>query len=811
MRPFTALAAGVALLLAGVVFWASLHTTKEEEPGWLRYREGRQPVVGLADAERLRSQYELWKEVAVHRHHVDLVGTNQLDNPGLASGWVRLDMDSQTIESEVYGMAEVPFDLWFVDNHSAPGASALADVDDAQLRVGTYTFQDGVASLEASAKELVDQRFEIDLMVATPLGVAPNERMLLYGTPSLFQRLHALEQRLEHEAQAQSERLLALGAVAFQTGGVATGFPGVFTDLVTEGEDLFFNETFAGNGRTCGTCHFAANNFTIDTDLIASLPPTDPLFLAEFSKPHIFGSQENLDKNGNPRRFENPALMRAFGLIVENLDGFGDLENRFTMRSVPHNVGMSVSVTRPPGSISFPDGPDERTGWSGDGSPFGLFACDGPVEVEVGGSPGGSSILVRGTTRSFALGAVIQHFPKTMDRDFCKPEPDFRLPTDAELDAFQAFFFGLGRDSELNLASGAPDELILADADAEAGKVLFRDPAASGNTITCNNCHTNAGANAAFAGNTNFNFDTNVEEFLQNRINDPNFTVVGEPRPVDGGFGLNPSGDFTALIPGPGNGNENFGDGTFNTVSVVEAADSAPFFHANTAFTVEESIEFYASPEFAQNFSPILLNPNQVDQVAAFMRAINALDNIEELARPRALKAIDAINISDPNANDVIHFLLEVAIADTQDAMEVLNASGLHNTRRHARQRREAAASGQAPLRPGPEPASAGLGPHREDQRRPDAPGQRRRDHSCEPVGLPVGCHLYDGGGRCVLPRPAGEFRYGGGRERLRRPPTPNGAGARPAPGSTASTAVEPSVKNTSSTRPPPAVVPAPV
>ncbi|TKB80929.1 MAG: hypothetical protein E8D45_02180 [Nitrospira sp.] len=35
------------------------------------------------------------------------------------------------------------------------------------------------------------------------------------------------------------------------------------TDLVSKGREIFFNETFKGNGRTCGTCHPAENNFTI--------------------------------------------------------------------------------------------------------------------------------------------------------------------------------------------------------------------------------------------------------------------------------------------------------------------------------------------------------------------------------------------------------------------------------------------------------------------------------------------------------------------------------------------------------------------
>ena len=36
--------------------------------------------------------------------------------------------------------------------------------------------------------------------------------------------------------------------------------------------------------------------------------------------------------------FENPVLMRQFGLILENQDGFDDLATNFNMRGVPHTL-----------------------------------------------------------------------------------------------------------------------------------------------------------------------------------------------------------------------------------------------------------------------------------------------------------------------------------------------------------------------------------------------------------------------------------------------------------------------------------------
>ena len=189
--------------------------------------------------------------------------------------------------------------------------------------------------------------------------------------------------------------VLALGLTAIAACS-PTVPPNPQAELIEKGRKLFFSETFDGNGRTCGTCHPASNNFTLDPAFIAQLSNDDPLFVAE-NNPALSES------------FENPRLMRKFGLIVENLDGFDDLENEFTMRGIPHTLGLTQSV-------DSPEGP--RTGWSGDGAPG------------------------DGSLRAFATGAVIQHFPKTVQR---VPGQDFRLPTDGELDAMEAFQLSLGR------------------------------------------------------------------------------------------------------------------------------------------------------------------------------------------------------------------------------------------------------------------------------------------------------------------------------------------------------------------------------
>ena len=374
--------------------------------------------------------------------------------------------------------------------------------------------------------------------------------------------------------------------------------------LIAKGRDIFFNETFNGNGRTCGTCHPAENNFTIDKKFIATLPDDDPLFVAEFL-PEL--------KND----FEKPPLMRGFGLILENLDGFDDLPNVFNMRGVPFTLALNTS-------IESRDGP--RLGWSGDGSPL------------------------DGSLRAFAIGAVIQHFTLTTDRI---PGVDFRLPTEEELDALEAFQASLGRQQELELP------LPLKSSLATRGQEIFND-AASGK---CFGCHVNAGANGSPVifgeGAGNLNFDTGVEV-----LPDQPADLSGEFVPPDDGFGTP-------------------GDGTFNTPSIVEAADTGPFFHNNSIDTIEGAVAFYNGDSF--NNSPagqllinatgsgINLDATQTQAVAAFLRVINALENIRQ-----SLELLNAASGNGVVPGLTANEARRLAIEEIRDSIIVLQGAGLH-------------------------------------------------------------------------------------------------------------------------------------
>lgn len=373
---------------------------------------------------------------------------------------------------------------------------------------------------------------------------------------------------------------------------------------IARGRDIFFNETFGGNGRTCGTCHRAENNFTLDPLFIASLPATDPLFVAEFN-PLL---KEN---------FENPKLMRAFGLIMENQDGFDDIANKFNMRGIPHTLGLRISV-------QSKNGP--HTGWSADGA------------------PGDRSL------RSFATGAVIQHFTKSLNRI---QGIDFRLPTEEELDALEAFQLSLGRQEELQLP------IPLNNPVANRGQAIFNDI----KTGKCFVCHFNAGANASpdifgpDAGNLNFN--TGVED-----LPDQPADLTGELKPRDDGFGTP-------------------GDGTFNVPSLIESADTGPFFHNNSVETIEGAVAFYDGDSFndspAGKFldsltgGPIEIDATQIVAVAAFLRIINVLENIRE-----SEGFLHSYLNRMFSGNEIFFGLLPRAGDEINDAAQVLLCGGLH-------------------------------------------------------------------------------------------------------------------------------------
>jgi len=235
-------------------------------------------------------------------------------------------------------------------------------------------------------------------------------------------------------------------------------------------------------------------------------------------------------------------------------------------------------------------------------------------------------------------------------------------------------------------------QTALADAGADRGRRIFLNPGGPTGDPTvpagkCNNCHLNAGANRNFGGGGNANFDTGVEDV-------PHPARLVENFPFDGGLGtlLNEEGTF--------------GDTTFNSVGLVEAADTAPFFHNNVITSVEGAVAFFSGPEFNNSDAGIAIggidlnnDPTANADVAAFLRVINTAFNLAiSIQRNEAAFTLEnssgfggcgeggvgEINEECTGGDDVngkratVNALLSLANAEGLDAVEVLEDRGLH-------------------------------------------------------------------------------------------------------------------------------------
>jgi cytochrome c peroxidase len=551
-----------------------------------------------------------------------------------AGGQVTIDLATGKVDSRLQLLSpDGTFDLWLADNQPGPGRTTFAEQGDRLTKVGTYAGESGRHTLSATLGADTFTRFFPDRAFVVRTGESPVAGFVLTGPSTLFARLQHRQVRFTDNPTVR----LGLNPAATSTRVVN------LARLIAQGRQLFLHETFNGNGRTCGTCHVEANNFTIDPKHIGSVPASDPLFVAE--------------TNPALASLENSQLLRRFGLFLVNADGF-DPSRGFVLRSAQNVQALANSMARPNPILGVdfstngrnPD-PPERLGWGNDGPPL----------------------------RDFALVAIAQHAPMTMNRT---PGADFRVPTDEELDALAAYQLSLGRQEDFDLRA-----LDLKVVLASSGKTLFLD---SGNLFepghkNCNACHFNGG------GTTGTSFNPAIPGFPRVDGSPRGFNIasptgandiplaleLGLPR--DGGFGQIPTvfGSFgnTDDLPDP------FGHveiEEFNSPPLVESADTSPFFHNHTEATVEGAVAFYGTQAFKNSLIPAVIaveiseDPDdpEVQAIAAFLRVLNALENIRS--------SIDVATRArmTPRVGD-LRDLARLAQAETEDALEVISAGAL--------------------------------------------------------------------------------------------------------------------------------------
>jgi len=299
------------------------------------------------------------------------------------AGWVSAEVKGLPILEDGFG-----YEVLLVDNRAGPGNSVALDTGpngddiinlgplDVQGRIATLDQQPGVERLRA---------FEVDMAVVRRVGPGDSSAFVIGGLTELFYKWNRKLSLAGADpgGVVAADRKRAPSIIGLPA-AEASPSVSMLLQSISQGESLFFNETFDGNGRTCGTCHRVDNNLTIDPTFIATLPSTDRLFVAEL--------------DAALAKLENPTLMRGpRGLILENIDGFNKAP---VFRSPPPMINLSFT------------------------GPYGLSA-------------------EFATIPQFTTGAVMQHFPKNVGGD---PNnitrvagQDFRLPTQTELDDIEAF------------------------------------------------------------------------------------------------------------------------------------------------------------------------------------------------------------------------------------------------------------------------------------------------------------------------------------------------------------------------------------
>jgi cytochrome c peroxidase len=312
--------------------------------------------------------------------------------PSTARGWAVVNFRDGAVQVRVNGLPRLPegesYQVLLVDNKSGPGNTVAIEwgpEGDDIVSLGVLPTPEGEATLNASVDVERLRTFEVDMVAVVRRAAGGQPEFVIGSLTSLLYKFgRELSRAAEEENVPLDSRLLFGPAGGGRIPGVSKAYAkttaaraeGLLAQI-QEGQTLFFQGTFGGNGRTCGTCHLLNASFTINADDIAALPANDPMFVFE-----TMPALANL---------ENGAFLRGpRGLILENIDGFSKAP---VFRGPPTILNLNFT------------------------GPFGL-----------------SSEIA--TLTEFCLGAVIQHLPKSLNR---VAGVDFTTPTQGQLNAMEAF------------------------------------------------------------------------------------------------------------------------------------------------------------------------------------------------------------------------------------------------------------------------------------------------------------------------------------------------------------------------------------
>jgi hypothetical protein len=361
---------------------------------------------------------------------------------------------------------------------------------------------------------------------------------------------------------------------------VSTGYTPVVGQQVDEGARLFRKETFGGNGRTCETCHSRATGTLSPADVQRRLAddPLDPLFL-----------HDGLDDDiaGGVSRIAEHATIRIVRPLPPNITIAGD------------PAATSVTLLRGiPTTLNTP-------------------ALDPALMYD----------LRAPTLDQQALDAIHSHAQNAVE------------PTPAQLGLIAAFqrtdkrFFS-SRSLEA-FARGGPEPALPEGntASEKRGRLMFVESEFTPGSTKgiCALCHTGPMLNRT----SPFNFTSppgariaNIGVSERNLLNLPVHTFL-----IDDGFGdvqavtmPDPGVPLTnprpAGVPPPFVRHPAFFAGMFKIPTLWGVGRTAPYFHDNSAKTLEELAAFYADMFATNPFTPVQLTPQDEADMVAFLKLL---------------------------------------------------------------------------------------------------------------------------------------------------------------------------------------------
>ena len=286
---------GVCLMIVSAV--STLLSTKDDSQPVVRTAQSEEPLFTRWAADY--AKHDTYTKTPIHLGFSRALSKRFTK----AVGRVEINFETGQVTVAVENLDAPPegsvYEVWLVENIPGLRNSAAIDLGDD----GDQIIKLGVLPPNGSLARTVDTeklaRFEVDM--AAVMRRSPNQEpeYVIGGMQSIRYQINR-QARLaaaDHSSTPTAGWLDFWGSPVLADppphshGGGGGGGGGRGGDLIAQGALLFFgdpddpdpltNGTFGGNGRTCGTCHPAGNNFTIDVGFIDRLSFSDPLFLAE--------------------------------------------------------------------------------------------------------------------------------------------------------------------------------------------------------------------------------------------------------------------------------------------------------------------------------------------------------------------------------------------------------------------------------------------------------------------------------------------------------------------------------------------------